>query len=102
MHLIPFTQYLRPNGRAIEVTINRPKEIYDKAIDIIKAGYHFEAEVLTTGQVSLTISDNDGDHDIEVVDNGPEVPLAVDRMINRFHKERLCSAEGPGEQTKGR
>lgn len=82
---IPFTQYLRPSGRMTEATIARPKDIYDKAMDIIKAGYRFEAEVLTTGHVSMTIANDDGDQDIEVVDNGPGVPQAVDRMIARFH-----------------
>ena len=85
---IPFTQYLMPNGRKVAVTIARPKEIYDKAMDIIKAGYCFEVELLTTGHVSMTITDNDDDHDIEVVDNGPEVPMAVDRMITRFHRTK--------------
>ncbi len=84
MFEIPFTQYLMPDGRKRDVSISRPKEIYDKALDIIDAGYRFEAEVLTTGQVSLTITGRDEDVDIEVVENGPKVPLAVDNMVNRF------------------
>jgi hypothetical protein len=82
--LIPFTQYLRPNGRRTEVRIERPKDVYEKAMNIIDAGYRFEAEVLTTGDISLTITGKDDDCACEVVLNGPEVPLAVDRMINRF------------------
>jgi hypothetical protein len=39
--------------------------------------------MLTTGEISLTIADDDGDVDIEVVPNGPEVPAAVDRLILR-------------------
>lgn len=85
---IPFTQYLRPNGRKTAVSIERPKDIYDKAMDIIKAGYRFEIEVLTNGLIHMTIADNDGDQDSEIVNNGPEVPMAVDRMINRFHGKR--------------
>ncbi|MDW9726340.1 hypothetical protein GOB91_29265 [Sinorhizobium meliloti] len=81
---IPFTQYLMPDGRKAPVRINRPDEISDKAEKIIEAGYRFECEVLTTGQISLTIAGKDGDEDIEVVPNGPEVPVAVDRMITRF------------------
>jgi len=84
MFNIPFTQYLMPDGRKRDVSISRPKEIYDKVLDIIDAGYRFEAEVLTTGQVSLTITGKDEDVDIEVVENGPKVPLAVDNMVNRF------------------
>jgi len=90
---IPFTQYLRPNGRRNEVTIERPKEICDKAWSIIDEGYRFEAEVLTTGYVSLTISKNSEDHAIKVINNGPDVPLAVDNMVNNFY-ERLSKEEG--------
>lgn len=89
---IPFTQYLRPNGRTTDATIDRPKEIYDKAMDIIKAGYRFEAEVLSTGHVSLTIYKNGVDHDIEVVENGPKVPVAVDQMITRFYEDLVGKA----------
>lgn len=85
MNTIPFTQYIRPNGRKIKTGIARPKKIYDKAQKIIDKGYRFEAEVLITGHVSLTIVDKKGkDVDIEVVKNGPEVAIAVDALINRF------------------
>jgi hypothetical protein len=92
---IPFTQYLMPNGRKVDLTIARTKEVYDKAKDIIKAGYRFEIEMLTTGLVHMTITDNDNDHDSEVVNNGPEVLLAVDRMITRFH-EAMGEVSRPG------
>ena len=50
---IPFTQYLRPNGRQIRVEIARPAEQ--------------EADVA-----------------IELCRNGPEVPLAVDKLIMEY------------------
>ena len=90
MKEIPFIQYLLPNGRRTETGIERPEDIYDKAQEIIKAGYRFEAEVLTNGMVSLAISDDEKDHDIELVSNGPDVPLAADRMINRFYDKRIA------------
>ena len=93
-HEIPFTQYLLPHGNKVEVSIARPKEIYDKAMDIIKAGYRLEVERLSTGNISMTISDNDGDYDIEVIENCPEVPIAADRMITRFHEGIECSKAG--------
>lgn len=80
---IPFTQYLFPNGRKVKVSIERPLEIATKAADIIASGKRFECEMLTTGDVSLTIADDDGDQDIEVVPNGPDVPAAVDRLVLR-------------------
>ena len=81
---IPFTQYLRPDGRRAEVSIERPDEISTLANRIIERGFRFECEHLTTGHASLTIADANDDHDIEVASNGPDVPLAVDRMIKRF------------------
>lgn len=85
---IPFTQYLRPHGRKRKVTINRPKDVYDRAMDIIKSGFCFEIEMLTNGLVSMTITNDDGDQDCEIVTNGSEVPVAVDRMIVRFYERR--------------
>jgi hypothetical protein len=91
---IQFTQYKRPNGRAVPVWIERPAEIAAKADAIIARGLRFECEHLTTGDVSLTITDPDeGDIDIEVVANGPDVPLAVDRLILRQDDAALTDAE---------
>ena len=81
---IPFTQYLRPDGRKAEVSIDRPDEISILANRIIACGFRFECEHLMTGHASFTISDDDDDHDIEVVRNGPDVPAAIDRMVKRF------------------
>ena len=81
---IPFTQYKLPNGQPVPVAVNRPDHITAKAQEIIAAGYRFECEVLMSGQISLTITDDDADHAIEVVDNGPDVPKAVDRLVSNF------------------
>jgi len=81
---IPFVQFMRPSGRPVEVSIKRPKEIAQKAGLILDAGYRFEAEVLGDGSISLTITNDDGDAAIEVCSNGPDVPLAVDRLIGGF------------------
>jgi hypothetical protein len=86
MPTIHFTQFMRPTGRPVEVSIDRPAPVVALAEHLIQRGYGFECEHLTTGEVSLTIVDEDGDHDIEVVSNGPDVPLAIDRMIERFAK----------------
>lgn len=83
---INFTQFMRPNGRPVNVSIDRPKHIANLAERLIQCGYGFECEHLSTGHVSLTIVDEKGDQDIEVVNNGPDVPRAIDRMIERFAK----------------
>lgn len=84
MRHIPFTQFLRPDGRQRVALINRPDEVAEQAERIIAAGYHFECEELSTGHVSFAVSNGDGDHDIEVCLNGPGVPVFVDRLIIRF------------------
>ena len=85
---IPFTQYLRPDGRKVPVFIDRPENISSKAAAIIDAGNRFECEQLMTGQISLTVvGERDGeeqDLDIEVVANNEAVPAAIDRMVERF------------------
>lgn len=81
---IAFTQYMRPHGRRETVRIDRPDEIAAKAQKIIDAGFALECEVLMNGHVSFTIAGDEDDVEIEVVPNGPGVPTAIDRMINRF------------------
>lgn len=87
MSEIPFIQFLMPNGRPVVVTIDRPDEISAKAQKIIERGYRFECEMLQTREVSFTITDDDADHEIEVCENGPAVPTAIDAMITRFAKK---------------
>ena len=82
---IPFTQYLLPDGRKKEIEIERPKDIYKKAMSIIEAGYWFEIEVLSTGHINMTISDDEDDYDMEIAINALGVSLAVDKMINHFY-----------------
>lgn len=82
---IPFTQYLRPNGRRAAVSIEVAPDVATKAHSIIARGLSFECEVLSTGQVSLTITDpEEGDLDIRVVTNGPGVREAVEDLVRRF------------------
>ena len=82
---VRFIQYLRPDGRQREMFIEaRSPEIVAKAELIWKSGYRLESEVLMSDLVSLTISDGEEDVASELIENGPEVPLAVDRMIGGF------------------
>ena len=83
---VPFTQYLRPDGRPIPVWIDRPDHIAERAREIIAAGFQFEIEILMTGDVSMTIHNVEDGEDvaIEVCANGPDVVLAVDRLVKNF------------------
>lgn len=90
---VHFTQYLRPDGRSRQTTIERSAQVAEKAKRIKAAGYRLECEVLGTGEVSFTVTDDEADHEIEVCSNGPDVPTAVDRLIEAAYK-RIRSAEG--------
>lgn len=92
--MIRITQYLRPHGekRYLQVP-DRAPEIEEKAKQIIDAGFKFEAEILTTGEVSLTITSAEADHAISTARNhfDPEHPqgpnAALDAMIRDFDIE---------------
>lgn len=89
---ISFTQYLMPDGRKDTVRIDRPDDIAAKAAIIQNAGYGLACEMLSDYRtISLTVENDDGDFDIETCANGPDVPVAVDRLITRA-AERLGSA----------
>lgn len=80
---IQFTQYMLPNGRKSQVTIERSAEIEAKAQKIIEAGYDFECEMLRTGEIHLDCCNTERQIAVEVVPNGPEVVAAVDRIVER-------------------
>jgi len=93
-----FTQFMRPNGRRVQRTVDRPEEIESLADDCVKRGVRFECEVLNGGQVSFTAElDDDPIHGEvtvlghELVKNGPGVLDAVDRLV-RIASQRLVEA----------
>ena len=57
---ITFTQYLMPLGTPKPVVIARPEPIAALADAIIARGYRFECVMLTTREISLTITNDDG------------------------------------------
>lgn len=78
-------QFLMPNGRQHPNSTELPiatKVDYD---DMVKQGCRFEAEMLTTGHVSVTISNpqTEEDIDISVTANGPEVQNGMVEMLSR-------------------
>lgn len=86
---IPFTQYLRPNGRKTQVTIERPKEVIEKAQAIMLKGFSFEIEELMNGMVSMTVEkpyDDNGPIAHKVCKNGPDVLINVDQLVDTAFK----------------
>lgn len=82
-----FTQYMRPNGRKVFTTINRPPEIEAKAREIEAVGYVFETEVLMNGMCSFECITLPSEEVIshEICKNGPPVLDAVDKLVNVAH-----------------
>ncbi len=84
---IPFTQYLRPDGRPRAVSIDRSASIEAAAAEFLRVGGRYECEELTTGEVSLTaVLTPVGEaepRDVEgvVCANGPPVLEAVDELV---------------------
>ena len=93
MNAIPFTQYLRPNGRAVDIYFQVPDHVFLKAEQLIADGFKFEAEVLTTGEVSLTVSDGEKDIAIELCPNdGSGIEKHVEALVDESCK--IARAEG--------
>jgi hypothetical protein len=86
MKVIPFTQFMlmRPNGRRVSVAYPCDDEVWEKSKQIIAAGFRFEAEVLMSGIVSLTISTDEDDLAFELSENGPAIDQAVKRLVMEF------------------
>lgn len=85
---IPFTQYLMPNGEPKDVSIVSTPNVLEKAQLIIDAGFCFECEMLADyTTISFSVSDELADYSTYVCENGPQVPLTVDRMILEFDIE---------------
>lgn len=87
---IPFTQYLLPDGRTRQETIDRPADIEEMARKVMAVGGRFEAEILRTGHVSFeVVKDNGGETEtvaIKICDNGPNVLAAVDKLVTDAHR----------------
>lgn len=76
-------QFMRPDGRKKNTCTDLPVSSESLYMGMRLHGYRFEAEVLSTGTVSLTISNEDCDVDCEIVPNGPEVQSAMEAMLRR-------------------
>lgn len=88
---IPFTQYLRPDGRQVPVEIERPADVEEKAKALIAAGCRFTVEELRTLEASFTCERGDEVLAIQVCPNGPPVLAAVDQLVADAFKKMTDS-----------
>lgn len=88
---IRLTQYVLPDGRKQTVYAPVPEDVYKKAQAITELGHRFECEVLSTGDVSLTITGYDEDAGeyqdlaVKICPNGPGVQKTLNSMIMEFN-----------------
>lgn len=97
---IPFTQFLRPDGRQRPASIDRPTGIETMARQLIMLGWAFEIEELVTGQVSMEIVSGEDVIASRLCPNGPAVPKAVDEMAEEAYKTMLAIASVEKVRTK--
>lgn len=92
--IIPFTQFLRPNGMRRTVLIDRAEAVGKKAKALQNRGCRFEIEELNNGIVSMTVelrgSEDDGPIAHRLVPNGPMVPEVVDALIQEAYERLAC------------
>lgn len=87
MKPIAFTQYLRPDGRKVEVSIDMTDEVAEKAAHLQLAGYRLECEILSNGICSFTISDGEEDLLVNLCPNGGAVVKAVYQLVTDGYSE---------------
>lgn len=79
------TQFLKPDRRSKSVTTTLPIEVEPLYRSMLAAGCRLEAEVLTTDEVSVTVSNvvSEVDIDFSVTQNGPDVQSGIVAMLRR-------------------
>lgn len=98
---VPFTQYVMPDGVKCSVWIKRPEDTIKKCKALLEIGCFFETEMLSDYKsISMTCERGDEIVSHEIVPNGPEVPLAVDRIVGAAYSQLIGdSPEQPAKQT---
>jgi len=82
---IPFTQFLRPDGRRKDTWIDMPVEVELQARRFIEEGGSYTSEILPGNDVSLcaefTVDGERQDVVCIIVLNGPDVVAGVTRLV---------------------
>lgn len=78
-----------PHGRRVGVFIEMPEDTEEKAREIRAAGFNFEIEMLSTGEISMEIFRHKDETSLaaEICQNGPAVRVAVAKMVEDGFRE---------------
>lgn len=82
---VAVVQYLMPDGRQEQTGTRLSRELEPLYLDMVKHGCRFEAEMLRTRAISVTIFNikDEEDVDISLTGNGPEVQAGMIAMLKR-------------------
>lgn len=87
-NVIPFTQYLLPDGRAkvVDMKVDQPSTARMASEILMEKGYRFEFEILRTGVVSVTCANTLQEMDI-AIDLCANDPVAIKRSVGKVVAE---------------
>ncbi len=85
-HEIPFTQFLRPNGRQVPTSVMVGDAEYAAYQKLASMGFRLTVEQLMNGIVSQCIEDPElGDFDSVLTQNNEQVKIQLSKMLLRFN-----------------
>lgn len=79
--LIHVREFIPPHGRQKMTSLEIPDRYTELYQEMISSGCELQAELLNTGEVSLTVTNSDRDVDIIIVSVGPSVMEAVCQLL---------------------
>lgn len=101
---VQITQFIRPNGRQLLLTISIDDKCKDKYADILACNSQLTVEELMNGTMSQTIECSEFDFDI-ILTNGSEeeerLKPALEEMILRFDKDACLQQQSEFAQATG-
>lgn len=92
--LIDAVQFIRPNGAQRWGQIEIDDKLENKVKICRDNNVRVEMEVLTTGEVSVTLSHPEGDIFIRIVENGPKVKDAIEDMYKEITEDKISDFVG--------
>lgn len=87
--IIKAVQFLRPNGRQIDGEVEVDDALASQVDLAEKFGLRVELEVLTTGEIHATLSNNLGDYVDSIFKNTPSNKDKISDMFRKITKENL-------------
>lgn len=87
---IPFTQFMRLDGRRKSVSIERPAEVEEIARKCMEVGCRFEIEMLSNGIISMESMLEEDSVACELcVNDGSDVCAKVDKLVHETWRKLI-------------